>query len=430
MIFKSWGGVKKSSATALSSFFSKDNKKKLVCGSMLSYGDSCLNTNEAIYNNTFNDNILEFDHVNKEILVETGISFDDLLKFLVPKGYFLPVTPGTKYITVGGAIANDIHGKNHHQDGNFGNWIISFTLVRTTGEKLECSPHQNSDLFHATIGGLGLTGFITQCRFKVIKIQSSNILCETIKFNKISDFFKINTESKDYKYTVAWIDCLSADTKKGKLKGLYMRGNHSSQGALKEHPSSGKKAIPFNFPSWSLNSLSIKVFNFLYYNKQLAKRKTTSVHYDPFFYPLDAIKSWNRIYGKNGLYQFQCVIPLISSQECFEEIINKIKHYGQGSFLSVLKTFGTIPSQGLLSFPEEGLTFALDFPNRGSKTVELLNELYAIVFKYEGKIYPAKDQLVTKEAFQKMYPKHTEFVKLRDPGIDSDWWHRVSGEIK
>jgi FAD/FMN-containing dehydrogenase len=425
MIIKSWGRAKPSLTNLVNNFeLSKtENAKLLVTGSMLSYGDSCLNSSGNLYINKKNDCILEFHSEECIIKVESGITFDSLLKFLIPRGFFLPVTPGTKYLTVGGAVSNDIHGKNHHSDGNFGHSIIKLTLVRSEGV-IQCSHNDNSDLFNATIGGLGLTGYIQDCTFKLIKISSSSIEAETIKFFTADDFFKISKESEKFKYTVAWIDCFSSN-KEGELKGLYMRGNHSLSGDLLPHRNSSLKTIPFDLPSWTLSKHFVRLFNFLYFNKQLRKIKKSTIHYDPFFYPLDTIKSWNKIYGKSGFYQFQCVIPADNAQTTILELLHLIRESGQGSFLSVLKAFGSIPSLGLLSFPFEGITLSLDFPNRGSETQILLEKLYATVQENKGRIYPAKDQFLSKTQFESMYPDFDEFNKHVDPKFSSDWWRRV-----
>jgi len=426
MIIESWGRAKKSETNLINSINTDKIKidNLLVVGSRLSYGDSCLNTHGKLHINKNNNCILDFNPESGTIKVEAGITFDSLLKFLIPRGFFLPVTPGTKFITAGGAVANDIHGKNHHSDGNFGHWITSLTLVRSDG-LIQCGPNENTDLFKATVGGLGLTGHIKDCSFKLIKITSSSIESESIKFYTIDEFFEINQESENYRYTVAWIDCLSSKAANGNLKGLYMRGNHAASGSLTCHKDPGLKMVPFNLPSWTLNNLTVGLFNFLYFNKQFRKVKKSTTHYDPFFYPLDAIKSWNKIYGKSGLFQFQCVIPINKAKSTLIELLRLIGESGQGSFLSVLKTFGKIPSEGILSFPKEGITLALDFPNLGDKTLALLNKLYAIVEQNEGRIYPAKDQILSKDQFEKMYPGLHNYLKHIDPKFSSDWWRRV-----
>lgn len=421
MMIESWGRAKKSETTIVNSI---KPSNLLVVGSKLSYGDSCLNTNGNLYINKNNNCILNFNPSEETIKAEAGITFDALLKFLVPRGFFLPVTPGTKFITLGGAIANDIHGKNHHQDGNFGRWIKDLTLIKSNSV-IVCSQAENSNLFKATIGGLGLTGYIKDCTFKIIKIKSAFIDTEVIKFRTVDDFFRINESSVNFRYTVAWIDCLSSKAANGSLNGLYIRGNHSESGDLRVHKDPGLKIIPFNFPSWALNKFSVKIFNFLYFNKQLSRIKKMTSHYDPFFYPLDTIKAWNRIYGKAGLFQFQCVIPMNKAKPTLIELLRLIGESGQGSFLSVLKTFGPVPSEGFLSFPKEGITLALDFSNLGEKTLDLLKKLYDLVEENDGKIYPAKDQILDKEKFEKMYPALNKFIKYTDPKFSSDWWKRV-----
>lgn len=426
MMVKSWGGVKKSYSRIINRIKGSE-KEILVTGSRLSYGDSCLNTDGNLYSNSSNNLIIDFDPQSAVIKVETGITFEELLNYLVPKGFFLPVTPGTKFITVGGAIANDIHGKNHHQDGCFGNWIEELTLKRSDGNTLICTKTENSEYFYATIGGLGLTGYIKACSFKVIPIKSSYISQEIIKFYSLKEFLKINQDSHSFKYTVAWVDCFSADLK-GSLKGLYIRGKHAEDGVLKVHSKHKWKVIPFNFPSWSLNFFTISIFNFAYFNRLIKKESRQKVHYESFFYPLDSVREWNRIYGENGLFQFQCVIPHDNAEEGLLEILRTIKNSAQGSFLAVLKTFGDIESLGLMSFPMKGLTLALDFPNRGESTSVLIKELYRIVLNYNGRIYPAKDMLLSKELFDEMYHQSIgKFEQVKDKNYQSDWWKRVRG---
>lgn len=385
-----------------------------------SYGDSCLNENGVLLDTQQLYHFLDFSDGVLE--VESGVTLEDILNFAVPQGYFLPVTPGTKFVTVGGAIANDVHGKNHHVAGNFGNHVLEFKLLRSNGELLTCSPSQNSEVFQATIGGLGLTGLIVSAKIRLKKINSSYIDQEVVKYKNLGEFFELSSESS-HEYTVAWIDCFSSDKKLG--KGLFIRGNHSTQKvALDVHPNN-KKTIPFNFPKWSLNYLSVKAFNSLYYNQQLKRQSSGVVGYDPFFYPLDKINHWNRIYGKPGFFQYQCVVPRNQSYEQMQKILKMISQSGIGSFLVVLKMFGAYNKQGLLSFPEEGATLAMDFPNKGKKVLKLMSALDEIVLDCGGKVYPAKDARLAKASFQQMYPEFEQFKKYMDPKFSSNYLRRM-----
>lgn len=427
MKFSAWGLLKEAESSHSYSF--RYDKKNLVIGKLRSYGDICLNEGGHIVFSEAFDNILSFDEKNRILTAEAGITFDQLLKFLVPRGYFLPVTPGTCFITLGGAIANDVHGKNHHVAGNFGNHVQWFELQKTDQSLWRCSREENSELFHATIGGMGLTGFIRRIAFNVFPIRSSQIEAETLKFENLVEFFDINAESKNFPYTVAWVDCISNTRGKAKGRGLYFRGRHSEQGPLVIH-SPPKITVPVNLPSQALNPVTMRLFNFAYYNQLQKKQKKSLQPYAQFFYPLDGVNHWNRGYGKKGFYQFQFVLPFSSGTPAFEAIFDTITASGQGSFLAVLKTFGSLPSDGMMSFPIEGITLALDFQNKGIDTLKLLRRLEAMVVEAGGRLYPAKDAMMLPETFRKTYPQLSSFLKYKDPNITSDFFQRVIQRIE
>lgn len=391
-----------------------------------SYGDSCLNDNQTLIGSSKLNHFISFDEVSGILRCEAGTSFDQVLQLTVPRGWFLPVTPGTKFVTVGGAIANDVHGKNHHYAGNFGHHVLQFELLRSTGERISCSKEENSDLFFATIGGLGLTGFITWAEFKLKKISSAWIKQEQIKFESLNEFFSLASASeKDFEFTVAWVDCVSGSD----VRGIFIRGNYAETQAhdnFRVHPTHSFKTVPCFFPQWALNKLSIKAFNELYHRKNLSKQKTNIVHYDPFFYPLDSIHQWNKIYGKRGFLQYQFVVPYSPRTEhAVADIFKILKQSQMGSFLAVLKTFGSIKSDGLLSFPQEGVTLALDFPNYGEELFKVLEQCDAIVKDCHGSIYPAKDARMSSENFKSFFPHMNEFEKYIDPKFSSSFWRRV-----
>lgn len=389
--FPSWGfypEAKDQSVATLSNRFQSlptTSQSLLPRGLGRSYGDSCLNNNNTLVISSPLNHFIEWNKETGIIRCEAGVSFDEILKLVVPRGWFLPVTPGTKFVTVGGAIANDVHGKNHHKAGNFGHHVLKFELLRSTGERLICSRAENSELFFATIGGLGLTGFITWAEFKLAPINSSWIVQQQIQFHSLEEFFQLSAESeKDYEYTVSWVDCVTP----GKdVRGIFIRGNQASprqENNLQVHADPGIKRIPFFLPDWVLNSFSIRAFNELYYNKNFSDDKTNVVHYEPFYYPLDAIHDWNRIYGRRGFLQYQCVVPYKNdSGKALAEIFALFKKTQMGSFLAVLKTFGSIKSEGLLSFPQEGVTLALDFANYLGRLLHATdsNELLAVFKK-------------------------------------------------
>lgn len=368
------------------------------------------------------DKILSFDTEKGIFECQTGLMLDKILEVIVPKGWFLPVTPGTKFITVGGAIASDVHGKNHHVDGCFSHHVLEMDVVLGNGETITCSPTVNSDLFWATCGGMGLTGVITRAKFDLKKIESSYIKQKQIKAKNLEEVIQLFEEYKHYTYSVAWIDCL----KKGKHFGrsILMLGEHAKLKDLDEKKKKdplklpGKKQItfPFTLPSFVLNQFTVKAFNFLFYGKNLKREINNVISYEPFFYPLDAILHWNRGYGKKGFVQYQFVLPLESKQGLVE-ILKKISDKGLGSFLAVLKVFGK--QDDLISFPKEGYTLALDFPVRKG-LFEFLDELDKVVLNYGGRLYLSKDARMKAEIFWNGYSKAQKFldiVKKYNPGF-------------
>ncbi len=387
-----------------------------------SYGDVCLNEDGILLDTQHLDHFIEYDKEKGILRCEAGVTFENVLQLIIPHNWFLPVTPGTKFISVGGAIANDVHGKNHHKAGTFGRYVLKFELLRSNGERLVCSPTENPEFFNATIGGLGLTGLINWVEFSLKKIPGSKIEQETLRFNNLDEFYKLSDESdKDWEYTVAWIDCLASGDELG--RGLFMRGNHC-ESSKKHKFKSSKLSIPFNAPGFLLNKYTVNAFNNLYFKKPI--KQFSKVDYDPFFYPLDTIAHWNRLYGKKGFMQYQCLIPTEHREKAMNEMLSIISASGQASFLSVLKEFGDIKSPGLLSFPRKGITLALDFPNRGQKTLNLLNELDVITKKYNGSVYPAKDARMSPESFAQYYPKWKEFEPYIDPHFSSNFKRRIS----
>lgn len=433
-IFESWGKYPKvqQEAQHLNWIFDKikfdKNKTYLPFGLGRSYGDSCLNDKGIIIPTRRINRLINFDKQAGILNCEAGISLEEIINFSLPLGWFLPVTPGTKFVTVGGAIANDIHGKNHHLAGNFGNFVKSFVLLRSNGERLECSKEKNIALFNATIGGLGLTGLILSVELQLKSVSGPLIDLETIKFKGLEEFFEISKDSdKKYEYTVAWLDCVSTGNDFG--RGIFMRGNHSIKKSDKYHPKKLPLNVPFNMPNWSLNRLSVSAFNFLYYNKQITKEKKSLVNYNPFFYPLDLVDNWNRIYGRNGLLQFQCVVPKEKNIDKITNILKMVVSSGKASFLAVFKEFGDIKSYGMLSFPRAGSTLCLDFPNT-AKTRKLLLELDNLVLEAGGASYPAKDALLPEHSFKTYYPLWDKFREYKDPLFNSSYWRRVTGETK
>ena len=376
--------------------FVQNNNEIIARGNGRCYGDASLS--EHIFSTKRLNKLISFDRLNGIIECESGVLLSEILEVIVQQGYFLYVTPGTKFISVGGAIASDVHGKNHHAEGCFSEYVISFSLLNENGEVLICSRTENTDKFWATIGGMGLTGIILSAKFKLKNIETAYIRQESIKAENLDEIFKLFDESEDWTYNVAWIDCLQ----KGKNIGrsILMRGEHAFKhqlpSKLQEKPLRLKKklnlTVPFYFPNFVLNNLTVKIFNFLYFNKKTKKEVKSNVDYETFFYPLDIANDWNKIYGKGGFIQYQFVIPKEKGKEGMKEILETIAKSGNGSFLAVLKLFGKNNAEAYNSFPIEGYTLALDF-KVNAKLKHLIKKLDEVVEAYGGRIYLTKDSM-------------------------------------
>lgn len=399
----------------------------LPFGNGRSYGDVCLNDGGKLVDCRGLNRFIEFDEETGILRAEAGVLLSEIHALTVERGWFLPVTPGTQFATLGGAIANDVHGKNHHRAGTFGRHVRCFELLRSDGTRLACSPEENDGYFRATIAGLGMTGVITWAEIALQRIGSAYIDQETIRFANLDEFFSLARESDgDYEHTVAWVDCLPHGDMLG--RGLFTRGNHADAGGA-DAPGAPSRRLrfPIDPPFTLVNRLTLKLFNDLYYRRQRAERVRSVEHYARFFYPLDSILSWNRIYGSRGFLQYQCAIPVARMEDGIREILSRIAKSGMGSFLAVLKVFGDQPSPGLLSFPMPGATLALDFPNRGSKTFKLLDELDEVTRETGGRLYPSKDARMHARDFQAAYPSWQAMADFIDPGVSSSFWRRVTG---
>ena len=423
MALISWGQLPAKPAAAERWWSDRAAKLPVVDGSMLaygngrSYGDVGLNSGGALLHTRGMDRFIAFDETSGVLTCEAGVLLSEILDVFVPRGWFLPVTPGTRFVTVGGAIANDVHSKNHHGAGTFGCHVRRFELLRSDGSRRICSLSENSDWFAATVGGLGLTGLMTWVEIELKPISGVDIAVENTRFNGLDEFFAINAEAEaKHEYTVAWIDCLATP-----LRGIFMAGDHAADGGLS---ASTKKtlSVPLTPPISLINGFSLRAFNQAYFHRPLPAKQM--IHYAPFFYPLDGILHWNRIYGRQGFFQYQFVMPM-AARTALDDIMRCIATSGQGSFLAVLKTFGAKPSPGLLSFPMPGMTLALDFPNRGAPTLELFERLDAIVSAAGGRLYAAKDARMSSDFFRRSYPRLNEFIPFIDPKFSSDFARRV-----
>jgi FAD/FMN-containing dehydrogenase len=387
-----------------------------------SYGDSCLNAGRDLIDCQRLNRILGFDETTGMLRCESGVSFSDIIDVFLPKGWFLPVTPGTRFVTVGGAIANDVHGKNHHCAGTFGAHINQIGLHRSNDGLVICSSRENADMLRATIGGLGLTGVIAWADIQLKRVAGPWMDTESIPFASLNTFFDLSRESNDrFEYTVAWLDSFAGKN----LRGIFFRGNHATERSKQYYSHRGPK-FPVALPAWILNRYSVRAFNAAYYRMHAAKSGTSIQPYDSFFYPLDSIRHWNLLYGRQGFLQYQCVIPE-TNVNAIEELLDRIKDSGMGSFLGVLKQFGSAASAGLLSFPRPGLTITLDFAMRGERTLKLMQSLDEIVLQSGGAIYPAKDARMSPALFEASFPRWRSFVPYIDPKMSSSFWRRVTG---
>jgi FAD/FMN-containing dehydrogenase len=388
-----------------------------------SYGDAALNPGGMVWSTTRLDRFIALDPATGRLTCEAGVLLRDIQRLAVPRGWTLPVTPGTLLATVGGAIANDVHGKNHHVRGSFGDHVRQLTLVRTDGERIECGPGLRSDWFAATVGGVGLTGVIVSAELQLQPIPGPWLDSETIPYGSLDEFFALADGSEaEWEHTVSWIDCVSGRTG----RGLFMRANHARE-ATTVPPRRRTRAMPFSPPVSLVNGLTLRAFNAAYYRLGSWRAGRSRVPCETFFYPLDNLLEWNRMYGPKGFFQYQCVVPRQDGRQAVEAMLQAIAQSGNGSFLAVLKTFGNRMPRGLLSFPRPGVTLALDFPNGGAATEELFGRLDAIVREAGGRIYLAKDARMPRALFEAGYPALAEFVRYRDPGISSAMSRRLMG---
>lgn len=413
MSLHSWGNYPKINNTVLPckqqddlSNIIKNSKSLIPCGNGRSYGDSALN--KTIVDIKPLNDFLNFDDNSGLLHIQAGVLLSEILEIYIPQGWFLKITPGTKFITVGGAIASDVHGKNHHIEGCFSQSIKDFRLMLADGSVITCSQDENKELFNATCGGMGLTGVILDARIFLKKINSKYIDQTTIKTGDLRETFDAFEQYSQYSYSVAWIDCLAKGNNTGRC--LLSVGEFRNDNILDYKPTI-RTGFPFFLPSFFLNTLTVKIFNFLYYGRVRKKITKQKVDIDQFFYPLDAIKNWNKIYGKKGFIQYQFVLPKKDSYDGMSEILNAIAKSGKGSFLAVLKLHGK-NNDNFLSFPLEGYSLALDFKIEPD-LFNLLDKLDNIVLKYKGRIYLAKDARVSMSTFEQGYPDIAKFREIR-----------------
>jgi len=391
-----------------------------ACGR--SYGDSCLNEGGLLLDVRGLDRLIAFDDERGLLQCEAGVTLAEILALTVPRGWFLPVVPGTRWVSVGGAIANDIHGKNHHRAGTFGAHVARLELLRSTGERVRCAP--DDPLFQATVGGLGLTGLILWAEIRLKRVPGAGITMERIRFPDLGAFLELAAEDQAFEYTVAWVDCLAGGRRLG--RGIYTRGDHAPiQGPVPSPLRPARLTVPGDAPAGLLNRLTLGLFNEAYYRAQLGARRRATVPYGPFFFPLDGVGEWSRLYGSRGFVQYQCVVPDGPGGGPIRTLIERIARSGEPASLAVLKRFGGARSPGMLSFPREGITLAVDFAVRGPRTLVLLDDLDAVVREAGGAVYPAKDARMSPDSFRAFFPGLDRFTAFRDPKFSSSFWRRV-----
>ena len=362
------------------------------------------------------DRVLAFDGLRGTLTCEAGLSLAEVLRVFLPRGWFPPVTPGTKFVTVGGCVACDVHGKNHHRDGSFGAFVERLVLQVGDGGFVECAPTRERDLFLATVGGLGLTGLITEVTLRLRPVESAWMVVETEPVSELGAMLEgLRNAAKEWPYTVGWFDCLARDAALG--RGILMRGRHASRTEAPAGPPPAARGfqVPLDAPEWLLNPVLMRGFNAMYYwsKKRSPGGRGRSVPYHEFFYPLDAIGDWNRLYGRRGFLQYQCVIPRAAGTLPVAELLERVVEARTASFLAVIKDFGP-ESDAYLSFPLEGTTLALDLPYRGPRTEALIHELNAVVIAARGRVYLAKDAVTRAEDFALMSPRLETWRKVRD----------------
>lgn len=394
----------------------------LPVGLSRSYGDSAMAASDHVLACGSLNRLIDVDWTTGLIKAEAGLSLYELLRIAAPKGWFLPVTPGTQFVTLGGAVANDVHGKNHHARGSFGLHVKRLGLMRSDRGALTCSATENADLFAATIGGLGLTGVIDWVELQLMPVRSGVIEAQYFRFGCLSEFFALTDQyDSQYEYSAAWIDCLAKGDALG--RGVLFLGRHAQDGGLSLPDK--RTALPFTPPVSVVNGLSVRLFTTAYYARHARSGAPYRTRADQFLYPLDGVRHWNRIYGPKGFQQYQCAVPQAGGPAVMSEILRAIAEAGLGSFLVVLKRFGHLVSPGLLSFPMAGPTLALDFP-QDPRLGPLFARLDRLVHEAGGRLYPAKDAHMSGADFRRAFPRWEAVETLRDPALNSRFWMRAT----
>jgi FAD/FMN-containing dehydrogenase len=400
----------------------------LAYGNGRSYGDSCRNEAGSLIDMRSMNRIVSFDATTGRLEAEAGVLLCDIIAHAASYGFFPAVVPGTQFVTLGGAIANDIHGKNHHRRGTFGCHVESLTLLRSDGRAYTCSDAENTQLFRATIGGMGLTGLILKAAIRLMRVPSLDIIERVTRFSGLGEYFELAEEADAAnEYAVAWIDQLAGGAKSG--RGLLLTGNHAEYGARTIPAAAARLSVPFQPPLNVLNRPFLTAFNAAYRWRKGRNAAPHRTGCQGFFFPLDGVRDWNRLYGPNGLFQHQSVVPEAEARETIPALLEAARQAGQGSFLTVLKRFGAVRSPGLMSFPRPGYTLTLDFPNRGETTLALLSRLDAITVDAGGAVNPYKDARMGADIFGASFPDWPLLEELRDPAFTSSLWERTARQL-
>jgi FAD/FMN-containing dehydrogenase len=386
-----------------------------------SYGDACLNPDGILLDTHALDRMISFDPATGRLVCEAGVPLRDIQRLMLARGWSLPVVPGTQLVTVGGAIANDVHGKNHHATGTFADHVVTLTLVRSDGEIIECGPQKRQDWFAATAGGIGLTGLIVQAELQLKPARGPWVEAEIVPYSGLDTFFSLSEAAHpDWEHAVSWIDCTDSA-----LRGLFLRAREATDQA-RPLPRARRLTVPLTPPLAAINRLSLQPLNRAYYTLNARHKGIRVLHQEQFLFPLDGIGDWNRLYGPRGFYQYQSVVPHADARAATAEMLSAIARSGEGSVLAVLKTFGERRPPGLLSFVQAGVTLALDFGNRPA-TSRLFERLDAVVQQAGGRIYLAKDARMPRPMFEATYTRLHEFMGFRDPGMSSAMSRRLMG---
>lgn len=428
--YRSWGGIQqKLLAQIVTPRFRHDSldlpagMKWLPRGNGRSYGDCALNEGGGLIDMRQLDRFIAFDAESGLLKVESGVLLSEIVNLVVPHGWFLPVTPGTKFITIGGAIANDVHGKDHHANGTFGEWVRNLELWRSNGTVRNCSLAVEPELFRATIGGMGLTGVILTATIQLRRIPSPTIRCHTRCFQSFDDFLALDSEERmRHEMTVAWFDCLTERT-----RGVYMAGDFVAGDVRDVPPLHPAFSVPMTPPVSVLSGPTLGLFNTAYFHASKRKEGVVDTGIEPYFYPLDRVGHWNRLYGPRGFVQLQFVVPFAAANEVVPDVLGRLRKAGLGSFLAVVKTFGQRQQAGLMSFPMEGVTLALDLP-RAPALAPVLAHADRAVREANGRFYAAKDCYSSPESFRAGYPGLEQFKQHMDPAFSSSLWLRLNGD--